>query len=838
MDEGAASELSAALERPRGTWDVLISHFLGVDHAGHTHAVAHESMRERLRFADSVVDSTARALASGAHGRALLLVLGDHGQTMTGDHGGQDPEETDSVLVAAVLGGGGADSSSSARGAGVGGGPADSPVRGGGGLGRGGVRRQLHDQVKLLRAHADMDGNTSAGETANAPRSLIRCSQTAVRTWAEDCLRVMPQLDFAATLAMLMGARVPYSSLGSVDPELWALAAGHYRGASSSRETGSGESDPGGDGGEDDFSAEDSDGLACELARSYSLALEHNVVQVNEYVRAYGEATRRGVQSVGGCNGIDALYEAASTTADAARDQRELGSAGCEHALAHVRASRAYLTAVASLARARWTTFNVPLMAAGATLMALVAWAHARGLARALRGGIDALGLVLLAFECVAHASCLISNSLVVAEGEALRVLCVVGALSLLRRALRLRESVLATLGVLVCCSAMAASAFADDGAAARQLMRDADGQGEDELKGELVLTYLSAVVLGLCAAPVLVRAMGSLPKGTRKGGTHQDDWFHVVRLCFALTIITWGELDLNASGALASWLSAAGANDGTAAAVHAILRTALPRLALAAPLVVLAWAGVLRLAGVRGVGNASFGALIVGPLLLLLLGRTASAPMLFLLGALACLLWYARAACEGGAAPEASMILAVLLWQRACALFFFATGHRCVPSALQYGASFVGFDTFDFVRCGAALAGNTYAHAILGAAALPAFASAACGDSSSAVAATAADTTSISSGPHEDKHESCESARQSNRPDTYARMVARTGLAYTFAPSLNLAVTLAFTLAERRHLMMWALFAPKLMYDALALLVGAGAAAMACGAAVTLRSM
>ena len=79
---------------------------------------------------------------------------------------------------------------------------------------------------------------------------------------------------------------------------------------------------------------------------------------------------------------------------------------------------------------------------------------------------------------------------------------------------------------------------------------------------------------------------------------------------------------------------------------------------------------------------------------------------------------------------------------------------------------------------------------------------------------------------------------RAVQQADTYARMVARTGLAYTFAPSLNLAVTLAFTLAERRHLMMWALFAPKLMYDALALLVGAGAAAMACGAAVTLRSM
>lgn len=41
----------------------------------------------------------------GVHERTLLLVLGDHGQTMSGDHGGGTGPETDSALLAVHVGG-------------------------------------------------------------------------------------------------------------------------------------------------------------------------------------------------------------------------------------------------------------------------------------------------------------------------------------------------------------------------------------------------------------------------------------------------------------------------------------------------------------------------------------------------------------------------------------------------------------------------------------------------------------------------------------------------------------------------------------------------------------
>ena len=40
----------------------------------------------------------------GAHEHTLLLVFGDHGQTLTGDHGGGAPEEVDTALFALHVG--------------------------------------------------------------------------------------------------------------------------------------------------------------------------------------------------------------------------------------------------------------------------------------------------------------------------------------------------------------------------------------------------------------------------------------------------------------------------------------------------------------------------------------------------------------------------------------------------------------------------------------------------------------------------------------------------------------------------------------------------------------
>lgn len=40
----------------------------------------------------------------GVHESTLLLVFGDHGQTMGGDHGGGSPEEVESALLAVHVG--------------------------------------------------------------------------------------------------------------------------------------------------------------------------------------------------------------------------------------------------------------------------------------------------------------------------------------------------------------------------------------------------------------------------------------------------------------------------------------------------------------------------------------------------------------------------------------------------------------------------------------------------------------------------------------------------------------------------------------------------------------
>lgn len=51
-----------------------------------------------------VEELVSRAGPGEAHEHTLLLVFGDHGQTLTGDHGGGAPEEVDSALFALNVG--------------------------------------------------------------------------------------------------------------------------------------------------------------------------------------------------------------------------------------------------------------------------------------------------------------------------------------------------------------------------------------------------------------------------------------------------------------------------------------------------------------------------------------------------------------------------------------------------------------------------------------------------------------------------------------------------------------------------------------------------------------
>ena len=65
-------------------WDVMIAHFLGVDHVGHRFEANHPAMTDKLGQMNKMIEEVVEVLEEDT----LLMVMGDHGSTPTGDHGG------------------------------------------------------------------------------------------------------------------------------------------------------------------------------------------------------------------------------------------------------------------------------------------------------------------------------------------------------------------------------------------------------------------------------------------------------------------------------------------------------------------------------------------------------------------------------------------------------------------------------------------------------------------------------------------------------------------------------------------------------------------------------
>lgn len=77
-----------------GEWDVLIIHFLGVDHCGHKHGPHHPEMAKKLSQMDQVIQGLVEHLENDT----LLVVTGDHGMTTNGNHGGDSELENSAAL--------------------------------------------------------------------------------------------------------------------------------------------------------------------------------------------------------------------------------------------------------------------------------------------------------------------------------------------------------------------------------------------------------------------------------------------------------------------------------------------------------------------------------------------------------------------------------------------------------------------------------------------------------------------------------------------------------------------------------------------------------------------
>lgn len=96
VDNGVIEHLYPLIEsrQEQAKWDVLVGHFLGVDHVGHKYGPNHNTMKPKLQQMDQVI----RHVIDKLDDRTLLVVIGDHGMDSTGNHGGDSRDELESTL--------------------------------------------------------------------------------------------------------------------------------------------------------------------------------------------------------------------------------------------------------------------------------------------------------------------------------------------------------------------------------------------------------------------------------------------------------------------------------------------------------------------------------------------------------------------------------------------------------------------------------------------------------------------------------------------------------------------------------------------------------------------
>ena len=160
VDEGVIRHLFPLLEDPSKPFDFLIGHFLGVDHVGHRVGPDHPSMKAKLRQMNDVLTRVVETMDKDT----LLVVLGDHGMDLSGDHGGDGVLETSSAMW------------------------------------------------------IYSNGAPLTETSTKVPGGLLQ-----FRTFpgTDTRHRSIQQIDILPTLSLLLGLPIPYNNLGTVIPELF-----------------------------------------------------------------------------------------------------------------------------------------------------------------------------------------------------------------------------------------------------------------------------------------------------------------------------------------------------------------------------------------------------------------------------------------------------------------------------------------------------------------------------------------------------------------------------------------------------------------------------------------
>lgn len=96
VDYNVTRNLDVELDpKNRNTWDVLILHYLGLDHIGHKGGPKSKHMPDKQKEMDGI----ATRIFDSLDDNTLFVLLGDHGMNDVGNHGGASAGETSAALV-------------------------------------------------------------------------------------------------------------------------------------------------------------------------------------------------------------------------------------------------------------------------------------------------------------------------------------------------------------------------------------------------------------------------------------------------------------------------------------------------------------------------------------------------------------------------------------------------------------------------------------------------------------------------------------------------------------------------------------------------------------------
>mmetsp|Transcript_45617 Transcript_45617/g.110519 ORF Transcript_45617/g.110519 Transcript_45617/m.110519 type:complete len:921 (+) Transcript_45617:260-3022(+) len=181
VDNGCLKELPNLMKHVRRKnshspqdLELVISHFLGVDHVGHTYGPFNEHMDAKYRQMDEALSTTLDLLdeedqeeEEGSKSCHLALIFGDHGMTNDGNHGGGTDEEINAALFVHFSKG----------------------------------------------CHLDDKDRTMP---------LEKAAEIMGSTYVQDKFQSMNQIDLVPTISILLGLPIPYQNLGGIVPSLLA----------------------------------------------------------------------------------------------------------------------------------------------------------------------------------------------------------------------------------------------------------------------------------------------------------------------------------------------------------------------------------------------------------------------------------------------------------------------------------------------------------------------------------------------------------------------------------------------------------------------------------------